>query len=111
MIRHFINVRGAGITELAQRLGYRLEDSGFESRQKQEIFHFTQNPILLRRPPSVLFNCYRGGDRGREFVQKARFTKHVYVMERLRISGVVRPLPLYTVMGHVGSILPLHSHT
>jgi hypothetical protein len=40
-------------------MGWTTEESGFDSRQEQEIFHFSQRPGQLWDSPSLLSNGYQ----------------------------------------------------
>jgi hypothetical protein len=53
------NVRFKGLARYHSRVGYRLDNPGFESLQGQGIFFSPKCPDMLWNPPSLLLNRYR----------------------------------------------------
>jgi hypothetical protein len=50
----------AGRAQSVERLGYELDDRGFESRQRLEIFPFATASRTVLRPTQPPIQCLRG---------------------------------------------------
>jgi len=73
-------------------LSYGLDDPGFEFRQGQEIFLFSHPskpaPGVHRTSCSIYTGVKAAGG--------VKLTTEIYLLPRLRLSGAISPLPLYT---------------
>jgi len=68
----------------------------YQERQLPKILdsqHQSKSPDRIWGPPSVLFNSYRSFFTGVK--QPGREVTHLQIVQRLRMSGAVTPLPLY----------------
>ena len=84
-----------------------MYDPGLVSgRVQQRLISSSHRPNGLRDPPNLLFNGCLGSFPGVK-LQVVTLTTHLHVVPRLRMSGYIPPLFLYTFMAWSGRNLHL----
>jgi hypothetical protein len=95
-------------TEPGQRLGYELDDAGFEYQQGQDIFMFFARSRQVVGP-TCLINGHQGlllqGNSG----QGVKLYTRLHVVFRLRMSGAIPLLLLYIFVACTGTTSIVHN--
>jgi hypothetical protein len=83
---------------------YGLEDSGFDSWQKQELFSSPKRPDRHLYPPSFIYNRYQRSFPGVKRLRR-KFHTHRRLMPSLHTSWDVTPIPICAFQSCTGTSL------